>query len=805
MKRLMCILLCAGILLSAASCGKRDDDRIYKDSLWYSNVTSDIGDHIRNGDRSISWLNSFFAGYDGERIYYVIFGDYEVPEDADYSKINYEEYYFNYLDVINIDGTLEKSIDLIKDVKLPEEITAGHKPHNLQYLPADKNVINGQIGLHASFDIDYDSKQYFITYDAVNGHIISFEKSSAALDKQGSLNTHLGYGCSFEGYTVREHFTSSLDPTVYLEIKRPDGETLVVNANKSLPEVRDHSITQIIYTGGGKALVEFESFMYGDGEYGLLDLNTGSLSAYAEDTSWFRTYFSSYQPEYVEGSGYIFSFMNSLKLVDFAKKEIRDIFSFDCCNLNNRDLDGLSVLAMTDERIILAGNTLHKAGLNSSLASSTVYVLTKEKHNPNAGKKILTAASTGVFTYAFCEAVRRFNDTDRECFIQLDNRYSYMEKYYNGELSWYDADGMADLQMSMRYEKQLIADVMSGCGPDIIVDPGRSKELYSGDYLLDLSGEIDTSEMFEKAFELSKTDGKLCRIPLTVSVSGIITQRSNAGAGQTGFTFDQYKAFVKGPCNGKDPLGYGRTDVFIDCLGPLYGDHVNGRTVDIDTEDVRALADFVKDNVFEPADGMDKTVFYSMPYDNFTGGMCNRYMTFVNFIDGYKYLDINNFNMMGLPSSDGRGPVLNFSSSVAVSARSEEKEALVRFVRLLLSDEIQILYGEDDMQTPVRISSFESFAEEKIRITNEGIRGQNKRDIAMGIGSEADAYKEIDSSVIENYKNMVESCSVTPSMESAVTIIIYEEMPAYFAGQKTFDDVVKLINNRATTYLNERG
>ena len=36
-------------------------------------------------------------------------------------------------------------------------------------------------------------------------------------------------------------------------------------------------------------------------------------------------------------------------------------------------------------------------------------------------------------------------------------------------------------------------------------------------------------------------------------------------------------------------------------------------------------------------------------------------------------------------------------------------------------------------------------------------------------------------------------------------IIIYEEMPAYFAGQKSFDEVTKLINNRATTYLNERG
>jgi len=75
----------------------------------------------------------------------------------------------------------------------------------------------------------------------------------------------------------------------------------------------------------------------------------------------------------------------------------------------------------------------------------------------------------------------------------------------------------------------------------------------------------------------------------------------------------------------------------------------------------------------------------------------------------------------------------------------------------------------------------------------------------MGIATEADAYREVDKAVADNYKKMVESCSVTPSMDTEITIIIFEEIPAYFAGQKSFDDVIKLINNRATTYLNERG
>ena len=37
-----------------------------------------------------------------------------------------------------------------------------------------------------------------------------------------------------------------------------------------------------------------------------------------------------------------------------------------------------------------------------------------------------------------------------------------------------------------------------------------------------------------------------------------------------------------------------------------------------------------------------------------------------------------------------------------------------------------------------------------------------------------------------------------------VSLIIYEEVPAYFEGQKSFDDVCAAINNRAQTVLDER-
>ena len=41
--------------------------------------------------------------------------------------------------------------------------------------------------------------------------------------------------------------------------------------------------------------------------------------------------------------------------------------------------------------------------------------------------------------------------------------------------------------------------------------------------------------------------------------------------------------------------------------------------------------------------------------------------------------------------------------------------------------------------------------------------------------------------------------------EPGIALIIDEEMPAYFTGQKSLDEVIKIIENRAQTMLDERG
>ena len=63
---------------------------------------------------------------------------------------------------------------------------------------------------------------------------------------------------------------------------------------------------------------------------------------------------------------------------------------------------------------------------------------------------------------------------------------------------------------------------------------------------------------------------------------------------------------------------------------------------------------------------------------------------------------------------------------------------------------------------------------------------------------------KVDESITDSYIACLSTADTLASIDPAVATIILEEIPAYFAGQKTIEEVAALINNRAQTVLDER-
>ena len=53
--------------------------------------------------------------------------------------------------------------------------------------------------------------------------------------------------------------------------------------------------------------------------------------------------------------------------------------------------------------------------------------------------------------------------------------------------------------------------------------------------------------------------------------------------------------------------------------------------------------------------------------------------------------------------------------------------------------------------------------------------------------------------------NIILSSSRVCTEDPSISIVLIEEMPAYFLGQKDLDAVIKIAQNKIQTILNERG
>ena len=58
---------------------------------------------------------------------------------------------------------------------------------------------------------------------------------------------------------------------------------------------------------------------------------------------------------------------------------------------------------------------------------------------------------------------------------------------------------------------------------------------------------------------------------------------------------------------------------------------------------------------------------------------------------------------------------------------------------------------------------------------------------------------------IDVLENTILNCSSATTEDADINIILIEEMPAYFSGQKSLDQVIKIAQDRVRLILNERG
>ena len=65
--------------------------------------------------------------------------------------------------------------------------------------------------------------------------------------------------------------------------------------------------------------------------------------------------------------------------------------------------------------------------------------------------------------------------------------------------------------------------------------------------------------------------------------------------------------------------------------------------------------------------------------------------------------------------------------------------------------------------------------------------------------------KKYSEETVNDLEKVILYCSRMNSVDSEINLILIEEMPAYFLGQKDLDDVIKIAQDRVQKVLGERG
>ncbi len=780
--KLCSLVMIMSVALSIISCGKskgnkRDAEIISEDSPWFESevIKVDLG---IDTSKELSSYEAKMIGFDDKYMVILFTGTYWSQSDADAGEP------FANISVLDRETKEVKRFGLADSLGENDYVNGGYYK-------------DGKLTLQVNV---YDPKTYDVNavdedIDITTGKILDTRKYEGS-EESYSLNSY-----QIGEYRIEASIKGlETDPRVVLKWNSSEDDEKQVEIKGE----NDHlyGVRIVLPIADSHVLVTVDSAR--DTLFYELDLKEGTINLLdAKDYEWLRleeigttftgsdgkTYYTKYN-----GKG--------ISCIDFDNKKIDTFLDFNWCDVDLNVLSLLNMIENDGHSVILAGSVESRFRLttenNQSGLEYYVVELTKAEKNPHAGKTVLSlymANETGFDEVT--DAILNFNNSSTEYYIKITDKYS---KDYTAmrDAKSNEEYRIASLNSDNDMSNQLTMDIINGTGPDIFVNTSNLGVLNNGNYLVDLSPyfkDLDSSKIFTNIVEASKVDDKLYQLPVCYRIEGIETKSGLVGSSGVGFTLEEYKEFVKGPLNGKDIVGAGQAYYFTRLFNNMSDKFIINGKADFSCPEFAELASYVNDNV------QDKRV----SDDNENESSDELIASGVTCYGISKYFgELARFNgdltITGLPSCDGRGPQFDAWVSIAVSAQSTDVNACAEFAKLLLSDDIQTGFAEQEYLVLNR-EAFRKVGLAAVEYYNgAGVRRLASQGYPITENRFVYSTKDID-----DLERIILSCSGMKAEDSAISIILIEEMPAYFTGQKDLDAVVNIAQDRVQKVLDERG
>ena len=373
---------------------------------------------------------------------------------------------------------------------------------------------------------------------------------------------------------------------------------------------------------------------------------------------------------------------------------------------------------------------------------------------------------------------------------------------------------------------KLTTEILSGKMPDILAldnlpysqlaAKGLLEDLYP---YLDQDSELSRDDFFPTVLQAMETRGGLYRICPSFSIQSLIGAASVVGD-KPGWNYEQFREALASMPEGCAPLDqYTTRDTVLNFLISLdMNDFVDWNTgmCSFDSQEFVDILQFA--NSFQ-ADFDWDNYEWSSEDDRNTRIAQGRQMLMqagIGSIDDVLYNDMyfgGDATYIGWPTNNGIGNMLYLADGAfGMSSACSNKEAAWEFLRTILSEDYQRgLYTLpvmkkvfDEKLQEAMTPQYEKDENGNFKLDENGERIEIPRGgVGFGDGSTYDIYA-LTQEQADKLIELIDTTTKVMDTNDAIFNIVQEQAAAYFAGQKSAEEVARLVQSKANIYVNEQ-
>lgn len=494
---------------------------------------------------------------------------------------------------------------------------------------------------------------------------------------------------------------------------------------------------------------------------------------------------------------FLISSVAGFSTYDLEKNEIKTLFKWSDCNISSSSvknytmLEDGTVLVLLEENLVPSGGTtmVTTAASFTEIKPTELATIKKVLASEVVEKTILTYGTLSLEQSVEKDIVD-FNKSNKKYKIEI-------KEYANTE----DAIAQFNADIASGNVIDLI-DLKNGVDFKSYSEKGIFEDLYP---YIEKDESFKLEDFFENILKIYEKDGKLYGVLDAFAIYTLFGKTADIGDKHT-WTMEEFMEFLSDYPDDIEVFDGGtKNDVLSLCISSNIDNYINWKTGEcsFNTKEFQ--------QVLELANRFPKTRNYnayspSLPTKLQTGQQLlnNVYIASMFDMQMFQKMFQDDVTVIGFPVSKGSGSLISPIKSIAINAKSMNKDGAWEFVRtFLLGENINI---ENMFGFPIQKKIFDERMEFEMKpktyIDEDGVEQISN---FMCFYDDWNAnLKAPTKEEVKQLKDIITSATTESRYHDELLNIIKEEADSFFNGVKSSTEVSEVIQNRIQLFVKEK-